>query len=179
MPCHGPMDHLILLSLPALAAALLISGLDDLAVDLAWLYFWIKSKLRPEASVFPPGERQLDTAPRQRIAILVPLWREQAVIQHMLEHSFASLRYSDYEIFTGCYPNDPETQDAVHAAAQRCPQVHLTLCPHDGPTSKADCLNWIYQHLLIEEENSGRRFDVIVTHDAEDMIHPDELRWIN
>ena len=32
---------------------------------------------------------------------------------------------------------------------------------------------------LLYEERSGERFDVIVTHDAEDLIHPDELRWIN
>src|SRR5262249_29958299 len=26
---------------------------------------------------------------------------------------------------------------------------------------------------------NDQRFDVVVTHDAEDLIHPDELRWIN
>ena len=59
------------------------------------------------------------------------------------------------------------------------PNVHLALCPHDGPTSKADCLNWIYQHVGLYEEQNGERFDIIVTHDAEDLIHPEELRWIN
>ena len=54
-----------------------------------------------------------------------------------------------------------------------------SLCPHDGPTSKADCLNWVYQHLVLYEEQNRRAFDVLVTHDAEDLIHPDELRWIN
>ena len=63
--------------------------------------------------------------------------------------------------------------------ADRFPNVHLALCPHDGPTSKADCLNWIFQHLLSAMKSTGERFDVIVTHDAEDLIHPDELRWIN
>ncbi len=55
----------------------------------------------------------------------------------------------------------------------------MALCPHDGPTSKADCLNWVFQHLLLEEEACGERFEVIVQHDAEDLIHPEELRWIN
>ena len=31
---------------------------------------------------------------------------------------------------------------------------------------------------LLEEERRGQRFELIVTHDAEDLIHPDELRWI-
>ncbi len=111
--------------------------------------------------------------------MLVPLWHEHAVIGKMLEHNFASIRYSDYHIFAGCYPNDALTQEAVQAAAARFPNVHLALCPHDGPTSKADCLNWVFQHLLLEEESRGELFEVIVTHDAEDLIHPEELRWIN
>ena len=97
----------------------------------------------------------------------------------MLEHNFASIRYRDYYIFAGCYPNDTLTQAAVRAAAARLPNVRMAVCPHDGPTSKADCLNWTFQHLLLEEETCGERFDVIVTHDAEDLIHPEELRWIN
>ncbi len=165
--------------LTPLAWAILVSGLDDLVVDLIWGFVWIKAKLRPAARLYPPGERQLDSAPVRRIAILVPLWHEHAVIGAMLEHNVASLRYSDYHIFAGCYPNDLLTQGEVRAAAARFPNVHLALCPHDGPTSKADCLNWIFQHVLLEEEKRGERFEVIVTHDAEDLIHPEELRWIN
>ncbi len=148
-------------------------------VDLFWAFAWIKARVRPEARLFPPGERQLDSAPQRRIAVLVPLWQEHAVIAKMLEHNFASIRYGDYHIFAGCYPNDAPTQEAVRSAAARFPNVHLALCPHDGPTSKADCLNWIFQHLLLEEESKGELFEVIVTHDAEDLIHPEELRWIN
>lgn len=172
-------DHAVLWLLPPLAWAILLSGLDDLMVDLIWACAWLKAKLRPAARLFPPGERQLQSAPVRRIAILLPLWREHAVIGRMLEHNIASIRYRDYHIFAGCYPNDLLTQEAVRAAAGRFPNIHLTICPHDGPTSKADCLNWTYRHLLIEEEKSGTQFDVIVTHDAEDLIHPEELRWIN
>ena len=59
------------------------------------------------------------------------------------------------------------------------PNVHLSVCPHDGPTSKADCLNWIYQRMLLHEEQTGVRFDMVLTHDAEDLMDPDALRWIN
>jgi adsorption protein B len=172
-------DTAVLWLLTPLAWAILLSGLDDLAVDLIWAFAWIKAKLRPAARLYPPGERQLQSAPVRRIAILVPLWHEHAVIGAMLEHNFASIRYSDYHIFAGCYPNDLLTQAAVRAAAARFPNVHLALTPHDGPTSKADCLNWIFQHVLLEEELRGEPFEVIVTHDAEDLIHPEELRWIN
>ncbi len=46
--------------------------------------------------MFPPGPRQLESAPQRTIAILVPLWHEHDVIARMLEHNLASIRYSDY-----------------------------------------------------------------------------------
>ena len=173
------LDRVILAILTPLAAAILISGMDDVIVDLAWAWTWIKSVFRPAASLFPPGQRQLENAPRQRIAIFVPLWHEHEVIGRMLEHNLAAIRYPDYHFFAGCYPNDALTQESVQRVAVRFPQVHLAVCPHPGPTSKADCLNWIYQHLLLDEERSGRRFDIVLIHDAEDLIHPEELSWIN
>ena len=175
----APVDHLVLAILTPLALLLLISGIDDMVVDVAWVLAWLRRKLWPSADLYPPGERLLDTAPRQRIAILVPLWKEKDVVASMLEHNLAAIRYPDYHVFCGCYPNDSGTQEAVRSVARRFAQVHVCLCPHDGPTSKADCLNWIFQHLVLNEEQTGQHFDVVVTHDAEDLIHPDELRWIN
>ncbi len=179
MEWFARIDSAMLALLAPLAAALLISGLDDLTVDIAWAVEWVHRKLRPRASMFPPGPRQLDSAPRHRIAILLPLWHEAEVIARMLEHNIAAIRYPDYHVFAGAYPNDHATQQALRGVAERFAHVHLVLCPHDGPTSKADCLNWIYQHVCLHEELNGDRFDVLMTHDAEDLIHPDELHWIN
>lgn len=174
-----PVDRAVVRALAPLAIAILVSGLDDLVIDAAWFAAWLHRKLRPAASLFPPGPLQLDSAPRRRIAIFLPLWHEHEVIAQMLEHNFASIRYPDYHIFAGAYPNDERTQAAVRHASEKFPNIHLVLCPHDGPTSKADCLNWVFQHVAIYEERAQTRFDLIVTHDAEDIIHPDELRWIN
>lgn len=173
------LDHAVLWILTPLAVAILASGLDDLAIDAAWAFSWLRGVCKPEAKLFPPGPRQLDAAPQRTIAILAPLWNEHEVIGRMLEHNLASIRYSGYHIFVGAYPNDRLTQEAVQSVADRFSNVHLALCPHDGPTSKADCLNWIYQRLILHEEQTGQRFDIVVTHDAEDLIHPEELRWIN
>ena len=152
-----------------LAIAFLLGGLDDLAIDLAWI-----------ATVFPRRENQPQpNAPPAPVAILVPLWNEHAVITRMLEHNLAAIRYPNYHFFAGVYANDAETEDAVAAVSERHANVHLAVCPHDGPTSKADCLNWIYQHVGLYEEQNGVAFEIIVTHDAEDLIHPEELRWIN
>jgi adsorption protein B len=173
------IDRTVLALLVPLATAILLSGLDDLWIDVAWLWAWLKSLFRPAASLFPPGPRQLESAPRRLIAIFVPLWHEDGVIARMLEHNLASIRYAELHIFAGCYPNDAATQEAVRTVTRRFPNVHLAVCPHDGPTSKADCLNWVYQHMLLHEEEAGIRFEVVVTHDAEDLVHPEELRWIN
>lgn len=173
------IDGLMLRALAPLALAILISGLDDFVVDIAWLASWLGRRLRPHPPMFPPGPRQLDSAPLHSIAILLQLWQEHEVIERMIEHNVAAIRYSEYHIFAGAYPNDEPTQRAVQGACDRFAHVHLVLCPHDGPTSKADCLNWIYQHIGLYEEQNQTQFDVLLMHDAEDLIHPDELRWVN
>jgi len=66
------LDRGVVWLLPLLSLAILLSGLDDLLVDALWAYGWLTDKLRPAARLFPPGERQLASAPRQRIAILIP-----------------------------------------------------------------------------------------------------------
>jgi adsorption protein B len=169
------VDHFILWWVAPLAVIFVISGLDDLAVDLAWLYAWVADRLTVSRRA---GRRLPDVAPRP-IAILVPLWHEHAVIARMLEHNLAAIRYPSFHIFAGVYANDPLTEEAVASISERFANVHLAVCPHDGPTSKADCLNWIYQHVGLYEEQNGIAFDIIATHDAEDLIHPEELHWIN
>src|SRR5262249_45076394 len=74
---------------------------------------------------------------------------------------------------------DAPTVSAVCGLVARFPTVHMSVCPHDGPTSKADNLNGIFQCMRQFESENDQRFDVVVTHDAEDLIHPDALRWIN
>jgi adsorption protein B len=64
----------------------------------------------------------------------------------------------------------------VDKVAKTSSSVRKVVVPHDGPTSKADCLNWIYQGILLEEQRRGERFDILAMHDAEDVIHPLMLR---
>jgi adsorption protein B len=164
------LDQWIAACLFALAVWILISGADDFFLDL--VFAWIRLRGR---RIDPP----LAEKPEKRVAVFVPLWREHNVIGRMLEHNLAAIRYSNYEFFVGAYPNDEFTVEAVREAEARYPNVHLCICPHDGPTSKADCLNWVYQDMLGVEENTGARYELIVVHDAEDLVHPLELRWLN
>ncbi len=173
------LETWIAVALVSLAVYVLVSGLDDLCLDALFVYRWLALHLFGKPWFRWPTQQAVDSAPRRRIAIFVPLWHEHAVIGSMLERNIPATLYHAAEFFVGAYPNDWETLGAVRQACDRFPRVHLALCPHDGPTSKADCLNWIYQHMLAYEERHGVRFDLVVTHDAEDVIHPEALRWIN
>ena len=162
---------------------MILSGLDDLWVDFCYLVHRL-SYARPttenspsSTTVPPPGDpAKLDEA---LIALWIPAWREDAVIANMLSHNVASIRYRRYHIFAGTYPNDEATLDVLRGLEQQYPNLHVSLTPHDGPTSKADNMNWIYQNLCLVEERLGEPFDIVVIHDSEDLIHPEEFRWLN
>jgi len=168
------LNHAVGLLLIPLAFWVVLSGLDDCVIDVAAAIAWLRL-----LSTGSPNDRELAAAPARRMAIYVAAWQEHRVIQNMLDNNLARLRYPCTDFFVGAYPNDAPTLAGVREAMRRHPNVHLALCPHAGPTSKADCLNWIYQRMLLFEEENGVRFDMIVTHDAEDIIDPDALTWIN
>ena len=154
------------------AVWIVVSGLDDLFITLAWL---LTRRIH-----FPwPSERAAQRAKERPIAVFVPLWQEHAVIGRMLLHNLDTIQYRNYQFFIGVYPNDIPTVQAVEQVAARDSRVHLAVCPHDGPTSKGDCLNWIYQRMKSWEQRHRTQFQIVVMHDAEDVIHPLSLRLIN
>lgn len=169
------LDSAVLTLLYPLSIWILITGADDLFIDIVGFVV----SLRNKAARSRPPRASLLSEPEKAIAILVPLWHESEVIAKMVQQNTASILYRNYQIFIGAYPNDEPTLREIRKLEERHPHVHLAICPHDGPTSKADCLNWIYQSVLQYEENRGVRFEIIVTHDAEDVIHSDALHWIN
>jgi hypothetical protein len=56
------------------------------------------------------------------------------------------------------------------------PRVIAVEVPADGPTTKADCLNHLYAFLVRHEAATGRQARAVVLHDAEDLVHPLELK---
>jgi bacteriophage N4 adsorption protein B len=160
--------------LASLAVLLLLSGIDDLIpliICLGHRFVNRRAAADPSLSEFLKQER--------RIAIFVPCWKESGVIGNMIRHNLAAICYSNFDFFIGVYPNDELTVAAVGHLADSYRNVHMAACPHPGPTSKADCLNWIYQRMLLYEEEHGVSFDTVVLHDAEDLIHPEALGLIN
>jgi adsorption protein B len=55
----------------------------------------------------------------------------------MVQQNAAGILYRDYHFSIGAYPNDEPTLCEIRKLEKRFPHVHLTVCPHDGPTSKA------------------------------------------
>ncbi|MDQ1471743.1 MAG: hypothetical protein QOJ99_3223 [Bryobacterales bacterium] len=172
-------DHWVASLLAPLAVWVLINGLDDLIIDVAAVWGYIRQRFSADANEAIPSEEQLDAVPQRLMAVFVAAWKEHKVIRKMIENNVPNMRYRRVEFFVGAYPNDAPTLAAIREVMKQFPNVHLSVCPHDGPTSKADCLNWIYQRMLLHEEEHGLRFEMILTHDAEDLIDPDALRWIN
>lgn len=157
-----------------LSLYILFSALDDLLVDALWVVRVLRNWRSKPRSGQPPA-----AIPERPIAIAIPCWHEADVIGAMLDHNLAALRYSKYRVLVGVYPNDHATRRAVAEAAKRHPKVREVCLPHDGPTVKADCLNWICRALDEEERELGEEFVCLVQHDAEDLIHADELSIFN
>jgi len=155
-----------------------IFALNDLAVDL--IYFG--RQLWRSATVYRRFPRAFaaslaaSAADQRFIAIFIPAWDEAAVIGAMLKSTLARLDYANYRLFVGCYRNDPATTAAVKSISD--PRVEMVVVEEDGPTTKADCLNHIYDALLAYELEHKPAVAVVL-HDAEDVVHPLELSIFN
>jgi adsorption protein B len=108
------------------------------------------------------------------MAILVPAWDESAVIASMLKATLKRLSYPDYRIFVGYYRNDPATAAAIASVVDE--RIEAVQVEADGPTTKADCLNHLYDALIAYETAADRSAKAVVLHDAEDVVHRYELR---
>ncbi len=161
------------------AIVIFFSGLDDAFIDV---YYWVRKayrKLFIRRSHPLMRSDALYRLPQQKIAIMVPAWQEAPVIGLMAEHAAKTFDYDNYDIFIGTYPNDPDTQREVDKVMAQYPNIHKVVTRDPGPTTKADCLNNIIDHIFALEEKSGEEFTCIAYHDSEDVVHPLELRLFN
>jgi adsorption protein B len=161
------------------AVGFLLFAINDLAVDA--IYF--TRRLWRTATVYRRypktfGQTLAERRDEQRfIAIFVPAWDESAVIAPMLRATVERLEYSNYRIFVGNYRNDPATAAAI--ASVRDPRIEVVVVHEDGPTTKADCLNHLYDALIEYELRENISASAVVLHDSEDVVHPLELVVFN
>ncbi|MDE0946557.1 MAG: glycosyl transferase family protein [Sphingobium sp.] len=156
---------------------LAIGGIDDFLIDLLFL----SRRMWRDLVIYARYPRMTTaTLPASanpgRIAIFIPAWKEVEVIGSMLTHALNCWGEADYRIFIGTYPNDPDTIDAIAAVAEGDARVVVGINPLPGPSTKADCLNVLWRAMLADEAQLGRRYKAVVLHDAEDVVHPDEIR---
>lgn len=151
---------------------LFLGGIDDLLIDLLFVVHRIRSGRRPRLSLatLPPPRIS------GRIAVFVAAWDEVGVIGGMLATALDRYEHDDYRIYVGLYPNDRGTIDAAAAVAERDARVRLVIGARDGPTTKADCLNTVWHALRRDDAREDLRTKAIVLHDAEDVVHAQELR---
>jgi bacteriophage N4 adsorption protein B len=161
------------------AVGFLLFAINDLIVDA--IYFG--RRIWRSATIYRRFPRTFGRhlADREReqgfMAIFVPAWDESAVIGSMLRATLERLDYGNYRIFVGHYRNDPATAAAIASVADS--RIEPVLVHSDGPTTKADCLNHLYDALLAFELRENRSAAAIVLHDAEDVVHPLELSVFN
>lgn len=168
---QGAIDVIAREAMLFAAVGLLIGGIDDLLIDVAFLIrrAWRGGRRRLSVSTLPKPTRS------GRMAVFVPAWDEEAVIGAMLTTALDRYRHHDYRIYVGLYPNDGPTIAAAMAVARADPRVRLVIGNTPGPTTKAGCLNTLWHALLTADAVDGCTTKAIVFHDAEDVVHPDEL----
>jgi adsorption protein B len=163
------------------AVLIMISSFDDLFID-GW--YWTreiirKFRFRNNDSYRPLTPEQIKEREEQHLAIMVPAWLEYDVIAQMIESMVATLDYRNYTVFVGTYVNDQRTIEEVERMRRRYKQLRRVEVPHDGPTCKADCLNWVIQAIFLHEQQAGIEFAGVILHDSEDVLHPLELKFFN
>lgn len=150
----------------------LIGAIDDLALDFTWLWMRLTGRTRTHQvnrASLAGLELEGDAA------IFVPAWDEAEVIGDTIAHMLAAWPQDNLKLYVGCYRNDPETIAAVTKAAPGDPRLRLVIYDQAGPTTKADCLNRLYQALISDEQRGGQKVRMVVFHDAEDMVDPAAL----
>jgi hypothetical protein len=154
------------------AILLVISGIDDLYLDL--LYWFLKGRHKSKL----PDFSSMHDKPEKPIAIFLGAWNESGVIGRTLSYAVQNIKYKNYKIFVGVYPNDTKTINAVKGISLKDSRVIACINPQDGPTTKADNLNSLYTGLCEYEKIYGE-FEMVIVHDAEDFIHPYSMRLYN
>lgn len=145
-----------------------LGALDEFAVDLIYFRLWLSGRLRPKR--FAANEAQATLA--GPVAVFIPAWQEDAVIGATVAHALAAWPQRELTLYVGCYRNDPATLASAMAGARGDPRLRLVVHDADGPTSKPDCLNRLWQALRLDEARRGEAARMVLLQDAEDMVDP-------
>ena len=156
-----------------IAVTFFLSGIDDLVFDAI---FWFKARKNRNMLEI---EDMLNKE-EKHIAIIVPAWKEENVIDKMVVNAIKMIDYRNYDIFVGIYPNDKETKRSIMSLeGYYYNKVHIIVNDLNGPTNKAQNLNMIFKGIKNYEKETGKRYKIFVIQDSEDIIHPLSLKLYN
>jgi len=154
----------------------LIGALDDFAVDLTWIWLKLTGRADPDKINRVQLRRRELHAPA---AVFIPAWQEAGVIGETIRHMFEAWPHRNVRVYVGIYRNDTETLEAAIRCAQGDSRLRLVIHDRDGPSTKADCLNRLFEAMWDDEARAQTRFAQVVFHDAEDMVDPAGLALLD
>ncbi|WP_302396385.1 glycosyltransferase [Eggerthella sinensis] len=158
----------------AVALAFIVFGADDLLWDIYALFRGIGKK-RVRLSL-------INEKPPKMLAVVIAAWHEDAVLGEVVDNLVGSAQYprSLYRVFLGVYPNDAATIAVARALEARHEGTVVCVVGEDeGPTSKADNINYTVRAIRAYEQAHDVSFASVTIHDAEDVVHPNEFKMTN
>ena len=98
----------------------------------------------------------------------------------MLESTCDRLDYTNYDVFIGTYPNDEPTQFEVARAAFDRPRIQSRGLPQPRPDQQGRLPELGRRSgTASRSARSGKRYEILVLQDAEDVVHPLALKVFN
>jgi adsorption protein B len=158
------------------AVFFLVGALDELAVDGAWAWLRLTGRARNSRIDRAEVRRRALSGPA---AVIIPAWQEDQVIEVTVAHALSAWPQPEARLYVGCYRNDAASLAASMRGSGNDARVRLVVHGRDGPTTKADCLNRLYAAIEADEARSGRKFRLVLLHDAEDMVDPAALALLD
>ncbi len=157
----------------AIAIIFLLSGIDDFIIDSIYWIWARKKKSMLKIEDIVAKEEKL-------IAVIVAAWKEEDVIDKMVMNAIKMIDYKNYDIFVGIYPNDEGTKKSLlRLEDPYFNKVHIIVNDVDGPTNKGQNLNMIFKGIKKYESEIGKKYEILLMQDSEDIIHPLSLKLFN
>lgn len=154
----------------------LLGAIDEFAVDAIWLWLRVTGRLRTARC---KRSELAGRALQGHAAVLIPAWDENPVVEHTIAHMRHAWPQEDLRIFVGTYRNDSASAKAALRGAGGDQRVRIVVIERDGPTTKADCLNCLFETLREVEAQTRSAFRLVLLHDAEDMVDAAALPLID
>jgi len=159
----------------------LLGALDDILIDGVWLWLKAIGKAKTREVKRQSLQARELSGP---VAVFVPAWNEASVIGDTIRHALTVWQPKQLRLYVGCYANDPNTiaaamTSAAELAKQNDNRLRIVIHEEHGPSTKADCLNRLYQAMRDDERRTRLLFAGVVFHDAEDMVDPAALSLLD